>query len=74
LNVNNISISTRHINIYTTLQQPSIKGPKHRQQRIINSGASSNFIWPSIVRKAGLILKEVKETFFTFNNQAFITY
>jgi hypothetical protein len=40
---------------------------------MIDSGASSNFIWPSIARKAGLILKEVKETFFTFDNQAFIT-
>jgi hypothetical protein len=40
---------------------------------MIDSGASSNFIWPSIARKAGLIPKEVKETFFTFDNQPFIT-
>jgi hypothetical protein len=74
LSVNNIGILIRHINIYTTLRQPGIKGPKHRQQGIINSSASSNFIWPSIARKAGLIPKEVKETFFTFDNQPFITY
>jgi hypothetical protein len=35
---------------------------------MIDSGASFNFIWLSIARKAGLILKEVKETFFTFDN------
>jgi hypothetical protein len=40
---------------------------------MMDSGASSNFIWPSIARKAGLIPKEVKETFFTFNNQPFTT-
>jgi hypothetical protein len=39
---------------------------------MINSSASSNFIWFSIVKKAGLILKGVKETFFIFNNQLFI--
>jgi hypothetical protein len=38
---------------------------------MMNSGASSNFIWPSIIKKAGLIPKEVKETFFTFDNQPF---
>jgi hypothetical protein len=40
---------------------------------MINNGVNSNFIWPSIAKKAGLISKEVKETFFTFNNQPFIT-
>jgi hypothetical protein len=35
---------------------------------MINSGISFNFIWLSIAKKAGLISKEVKETFFTFNN------
>jgi hypothetical protein len=39
----------------------------------MDSGASSNFIWPSIAKKAGLILKEVKKTFFTFDNQPFTT-
>jgi transposase InsO family protein len=39
----------------------------------MDSGASSNFIWPSIARKAGLIPKEVEETFFTFDNQPFTT-
>jgi hypothetical protein len=73
LSVDGISILIRRINIYATLQQPGIKGPEHRQQEIIDSGASSNFIWPSIARKAGLLPKEVKETFFTFNNQPFIT-
>jgi hypothetical protein len=73
LSVNSISILIRRINIYATLQQPSIEGPKHRQQGIINSSASSNFIWPSIAKKAGLIPKKVKKTFFTFNNQPFIT-
>jgi hypothetical protein len=38
---------------------------------MINNSASFNFIWPSITKKAGLILKEVKETFFTFDNQPF---
>jgi hypothetical protein len=73
LSVNSISISIRRINIYTTLQQPGIKGPRHRQQKIIDSSASFNFIWLSIAKKAGLIPKEVKETFFTFDNQAFTT-
>jgi hypothetical protein len=41
---------------------------------MINSSASSNFIWPSIAKKAGFIPKEVKETFFIFNNQLFTTY
>jgi hypothetical protein len=40
---------------------------------MMDSGASSNFIWPSIARKAGLIPKEVEETFFTFDNQPFTT-
>jgi hypothetical protein len=71
LSVNSINISIRHINIYIIFRQPGIKGPEHRQQGIIDSGASFNFIWLSIVRKAGLILKEVKETFFIFNNQLF---
>jgi hypothetical protein len=71
LSINSISISIRRINIYVTLRQPGIKGPRHRQQGMIDNGASSNFIWPSIARKAGLIPKKVKETFFTFDNQAF---
>jgi hypothetical protein len=41
---------------------------------MINSGASSNFIWLSIAKKAGFIPKEVKKPFFTFDNQAFIIY
>ena len=63
----------RRINIHATLRQPGIEGPGHRQQGMMDSGASSNFIWPSIARKAGLIPKEVEETFFTFDNQPFTT-
>ena len=61
----------RRIIIHATLRQPSVEGPGYCQQGMMDSGASSNFIWPSVAKKAGLIPKDVQETFLTFNNQPF---